>query len=226
MACMDCNIEFQVNSRIEVEDNDEFYKSNIQDIGKDTIGISIPVSGGKYLPLRKGNSLKCIFRYKKQMYSFNTVVVSRKIDRIFIIEIKKPDKVKIFQRRNFVRVPMIVDILCARVSSVNEINHLDSQVEFFNATSIDLSGGGMKISINKKYGNDFTLNDGIMITIPTGDENITVKGKIVRIDKSIGRANVICGVSFVEMNEKSREKIITMVFKIMRELIKKGTKEE
>ncbi|WP_446897141.1 flagellar brake protein [Clostridium sp. LBM24168] len=221
---MDCNIEFVVNSRMEIEMEDGFYKSNIQDVGEDTIGISIPVNKGKYLPLKKGDNIKCIYFYKNQMYSFNTVAVSRKIDRVLIIEIKKPEDVRFYQRRNFVRVPLVVDILCANVPMVKDVRHLDDQIDFFNATLLNISGGGMKVSIDVSLESKLSYGRVLMLTIPAGDENITVKGRLVRIDRDINKRKIICGVSFVELDERNREKIISLVFKIMREQIKKRTK--
>ena len=47
--------DFNVNGRIEILMDDGIYKSNIQDIDKDYIAISIPVKDGEYLPLRRGN---------------------------------------------------------------------------------------------------------------------------------------------------------------------------
>lgn len=223
---MDCNIEFRVNSKIEIEMEDVFYKSNIQDIGKDTIGISIPVNEGKYLPLRRGDSIRCIYFHKKQMYSFDTFVTSRKIDRILIIEIKKPEDIRFYQRRNFVRVPMTMDILCAIVPTVKDSKHLDDQIDFFNAMSLNISGGGMKLSIDIAMESKLSYGKILLLTIPAENENITVKGRLVRVDRDIRKRKLICGVSFINIDEKNREKIIALVFKIMREQIKKRTKED
>jgi c-di-GMP-binding flagellar brake protein YcgR len=217
-----------VNSKIEIEMEDGFYKSNIQDVGEDTIGISIPVNEGKYLPLRRGDSIRCIYFHKKQkqMYSFDTVVTSRRIDRVLIIDIKKPENIRFYQRRNFVRVPMTMDILCAIVPTVKDSKHLDDQIDFFNATSLNISGGGMKLSIDIGLERRFSYGKILLLTIPAGNENITVKGRLVRIDRDIKKRKLICGVSFINIDEKNREKIIALVFRIMREQVKKRTRED
>ena len=56
---MSDNVEFLVNQRIEIEMEDGIYKSNIQDITDEYIGISIPVNEGKYVPLRKDEKVIC-----------------------------------------------------------------------------------------------------------------------------------------------------------------------
>ena len=216
---MPSNIEFEVNSRIEIEMEDEYYKSNIQDVGNDCIGISIPVNNGTYLPLHKGDKIKCIYFDNNQMYTFNTVVVSRKIDRIFIVVIKKPTEVREYQRRNFVRVPFTKEILYSVITDDNQIN-------FLNATSLNISGGGMKLAIDDKFGHKITYGCELIIIIPVDDKNITLKGKIVRISNNKENKKLICGISFVDVDKNTREKIIEVVFEIMREQIRKGVKGE
>jgi c-di-GMP-binding flagellar brake protein YcgR len=223
---MNYGVEFLINGKIEIEMEDGIYKSNIQDVGENTLGISIPVNNGKYLPLHKGEKIKCIYLYKNKTYMFNTVVISRKVDRILIIEIKKPDKLNIYQRRNFVRVSFVEDVLCTLVPQTKDARHLDSQIHFFNAMSLDISGGGMKLSIDPKDEDGLRYGDIIMVSIPVNNGNIAVKGKIVRIDNNVQTHRIICGVSFVDLHESSRDKIILLVFKIMREQIKKKAKEE
>lgn len=216
---MSSNIEFEVNSRMEIEMEDEYYKSNIQDVGNDYIGISIPVNNGTYLPLHKGDKIKCIYFDNNQMYTFNTVVVSRKIDRIFIIVIKKPTDVREYQRRNFVRVPFTKEILYSVISEDNQIN-------FLKATALNISGGGIKLAIDVK--SDYKIRYGclLIVIIPVDDKNITVKGKIVRISNNKENKKLICGVSFIDADKNTREKIIELVFGIMREQIRKGVKGE
>lgn len=223
---MNYEVEFLVNNKIEIEMEDDFYKSNIQDVSDNTIGISIPVNNGKYLPLKRGEKVICSYIYKKNVYVFESIVVSRKIDRILIIDIKKPEQVKLYQRRNFVRIPFMIDVLCAVVPVEKDVKHLNNQVDFFNAISIDLSGGGMKLSIDSKIADKLYYGSLLMITIPSDSENITVRGKIARIDKNQVKDRVLCGVSFIDLDETNREKIISIVFKIMRDQIKKGTRED
>lgn len=225
---MECDIDFDINSKIEIQvDNDDrYYKSNIQDLGEDYIGISLPVNNGKYLLLRKGDRIRCIYFREKKIYGFYTVVLDRKSDKILMIQIKKPDQVKLTQRRDFVRVPLINDVLCVLIPDSRDLKHLSCQINFFNANSLNISGGGMKLSVDMKYKNEIRLGSTLMVTIPIKDDNVTVKGKIVRIDKNTQNKLLICGITFLDLEEDSREKIIKLVFDIMRKQIKKGEVEE
>lgn len=223
---MNSNIKFEVNSRIEIDMNNEIYKSNIQDVSEDYISISIPVNNHKYLPLSKGERADVIYYEGKNVYKFNTVVIGRKIEKILMIMLKKPEKVEICQRRNFVRVPLILDVLCAMVPLEKDFYHLNAQVEMFKACSVDMSGGGMRIVVDSKMKNKLNRGDIIIVTIPMENDSLTLKGKIVRIISNKDESKLTCGISFVDIDRKSRERIIRILFQIMRQHIKKGAKED
>jgi len=75
-----------------------------RDITDEYMAISIPVKGGSYLPLKKGEIIEGIHYENKAVYKFFTSVIGRKIDRIMMIILKKPEKFVKIQRRNYVRV--------------------------------------------------------------------------------------------------------------------------
>lgn len=224
---MSDNVEFLVNQRIEIEMEDGIYKSNIQDVTDEYIGISIPVNDGKYVPLRKDEKVICHYYYNKDIYRFETVVSGRKIDKLLIIMLKKPEKVVMYQRRNFARVPLMVNIYCGILEDSKKIENIgDNQIEFFDAYSLDISGGGLRLAIDRKFEKRLNLGIMLMMTIPLSDENLTIKGKIVRVENDRKNPKIICGVSFVDLDRLTRESIIRLVFKTMREQMKKGAKGE
>ncbi|WML35427.1 flagellar brake domain-containing protein [Clostridium sp. OS1-26] len=224
---MSDNVEFLVNQKIEIEMEDGIYKSNIQDITDEYIGISIPVNEGKYVPLRKGEKVVCLYYYNKDIYRFETVVSGRKIDKLLIIMLKRPEKVVMYQRRNFARVPLMINIYCGILENSKKIENIgNNQIEFFDAYSLDISGGGLRLAIDRKLEKRLSLGSMLMMNIPFGDENLAVKGKIVRIENDRKNPKIICGVSFVDLDRLTGESIIRLVFKTMREQMKKGAKGE
>jgi Predicted glycosyltransferase len=224
---MSVKVEFLINSKLEIEYNDDSYKSNIQDITDEYLGISIPVSDGKYLPLARGEKVRAIYYYGKDIYRFDTVVIGRKIEKILIIMLKKPEKVTMVQRRNFARVPLMINVCCALICNEKNIYNIgDNQIEFFDAYSLDISGGGMRVAIDRKYENKIQRGNMLMVTIPLGNENITIQGKIVRVENDRKNPKIICGLNFMDLDRKVREIIIKMVFNTMRDQMKKGAREE
>lgn len=224
---MSDNVEFLVNQKIEIEMEDGIYKSNIQDITDECIGISIPVNNGKYVPLRKGENVICLYYHNKDIYRFETIVSGRKIDKLLIIMLKKPEKVVMYQRRDFARVPLMVNIYCGILDNSKKIENIgNNQIEFFDSYSLDVSGGGLRLAIDRKFEKRLNLGSILMMNIPLNDENLTVKGKIVRIENDRKNPKIIYGLCFVDLDRLTRESIVRLVFKTMREQMKKGAKGE
>lgn len=222
---MSTKVEFLVNSKLEIEFNDESYKSNIQDVTDEYIGISIPVSDGKYLPLARNERVTGVYYYGKDIYKFHTVVIGRKVEKILIIMLKKPETVTMVQRRGFVRVPLMLNVCCALMCTERNIHTIgDNQIEFFDAYSLDISGGGMRLAIDRNFEKKIQRGNVLMVTIPLGNENLTIKGKIVRIENDRKNPKIICGLNFIDLDKKVREVIIKRVFHTMRDQMKKGAK--
>lgn len=207
------SIRFTVNSKIEILMEDGIYKSNIQDVYDDHIGISIPVREGIYLPLKKGEKVEGIFYSYKGTFKFHTIVVGRKIDRIMMILLAKPKSFIKIQRRNYVRVSTVSKVICSIIDSSED-------AQFFEGFTLDISAGGMKLSTSK----ELNIGDTIAISVTLKNEELHLKGKIIRVEKEDKRN--ICGVAFIDMDNKTTEKIVRLLFQIMREQRKNGPKED
>lgn len=206
------DIKFIVNNKIEIIINDEYYKSDIQDVTESYVGISIPVKNGSYLPLSKGDKVEGLYYFEKEVYRFNTFVIGRKIDKILIIMLQIPKTLKITQRRNFVRLPINVDLDCALINKRKSLNNIgDNQFVFFKAATIDISGGGVQLVAKEKL----QYYDELLITLPMIGENITVSGKVVRISKIYDKYKY--GITFQKIDNRLRENIIKFIFETMRE---------
>lgn len=206
---------FNINSRIEIADEDGMYKSTIQDLDGDNIIINIPVKDGRYLVLHTGQNVEAIYQINDDIYKFSTKVLGRKIDQINVLILGEPQNIKKVQRRNHVRLSMLLDIECALINK--NTNLVDNnQFKFFKATLLDISGGGMKIAYNDKL----NKNDLLITTIPIGNEALTLKAKVVRIDTDSKEINKYA-LSFYDIEEKEREKIMKFIFEIMRKQRKK-----
>ncbi|WP_027624815.1 flagellar brake protein [Clostridium lundense] len=215
------DVKFLVNRKVEIIMDDGIYVSNIQDVEDEYAGISIPVKDGSYLPLKKGDRVEGVYYSGNGLYKFYTVAVGRKIDRIMMILLAHPEKFIKFQRRNYVRVPIVIKVFCAILDKTINLNNItDNQFEFFDAFSLDISAGGMRLSTDR----DISIGDIIMITLPLKNEVINVKGKVVRVERA--RDRNICGIGFMDVDNKTVEKIIQLLFQIMREQRKNAPKED
>lgn len=193
--------KLEVNNNIEIYEDDKVYKSRIQSVNDKEIYIDIPLHNNEYLILNKGDNIHLIkYGNEGSVYELSCKVIDRKIEgNIRLYRLSEPYDIKKIQRRNYVRVETIRGIKCFRKD------------EEFNALILDLSGGGMKIKSNKKL----EMDEEIVSFIKTDDGEFMVKGKIIRVEETSFNQYSL-GIEFVDIEERTREKIIKLVFSIMR----------
>ena len=121
---MNNNNEFKINNRMEIEWDDGYYKSIIQDINEDTIYINLPVNEGKYLPLNYNDKVTVFYFDGEKIFKFRTIVTGRKVDKILLIALKKPEKVNRIQRRNFVRISLILKTYAALIDTKRDLKEI------------------------------------------------------------------------------------------------------
>ncbi|MBL4937977.1 PilZ domain-containing protein [Clostridium sp. YIM B02515] len=206
------DLKFTINNKVEISWDDGYYKSNIENVDDKFICISIPIKEGQYIPLRKFEQVEVIYYQGSDIYKFYTTVVDRKVDVIPIIVLAFPKEVFKVQRRKFVRVPIVCTM---------EYSKLENKTQnIVKAIMVDLSGGGMRIKLSN---DQLSIGNLIKAYIPVGDDNVEVKGEVVRVEKDDPNKMNIYGINFLDLDDKNREKIIRFIFQIMRDQMKKGT---
>jgi len=203
--------EVLINSRLEVKWAEEIYKTRVQDSNNKNLLISVPVICGVYLILKTGEEIDLVYYDDKaNIFNFKCKVINRITENgIPFYSTTLPYDVVKIQRRNYVRVNT--------VQVIKEIRKYDEKTKnvegnkIFNALLLDLSGGGMRIKIKERlYEGDI-----IIAKIGNGDGELPIKGRVLRIDISDDR-KYIYGISFLELDNRTREQIIGTVFRIMR----------
>lgn len=201
-----------INSKLEVKWADGIYKTLVQDSNSKNILISIPVVGGVYLTLKTGEEIELVYYDNgENIFSFKCRVINRiKENNISYYSITLPYDVIKIQRRNYVRVDTVQVIKNIKKYEKETNGQADDKIS--NALLLDLSGGGMRIKFREKL----EKSDVISAKIGSENEEVLIKGKIVRVDITEDK-RYIYGISFEELDNRTRERIIQIVFRIMRE---------
>jgi c-di-GMP-binding flagellar brake protein YcgR len=208
-------VKFLVNHRVEILYGDDSYKSNIQDITEEYISISIPMKEGKYIALNSRDYFEVIYYEEANVYKFVGKVIKRIVENgVAQIILEYPEDIVKVQRREFVRIDLVqylkyIPVLRGEKEDA-KINLLDEN-KGKEGMLIDLSGGGFKLKISEKI----EYNDMIIADIPDDDSIIRVRAKAVRIIPDDDK-RLICGFSFIDIDTKTRERIIRLIFSIMR----------
>jgi c-di-GMP-binding flagellar brake protein YcgR len=185
------------------------YKATVQDEDKETFSITIPVAEGNYLFIKEGEWISATFHEENGIvYKFTTMIIKRKIENnipMYVLTI--PEKYTKVQRRNYVRVTTMYPIEYS-------IFTVDTQTVFSNfktAMLLDLSGGGLRFKSKEKI----ELSEKVALKLKYEEEEVLIRGKVVRVDKTED-SEYIYGVSFSNPSERERDKIIKIVFTIIR----------
>lgn len=185
----------------------------IEILDKDKLVISAPIFQSKIFPLSLGERVFINFNKKDTgMYSFLGIVYNRDSNKnIPEVYIRKIGKLNKLQRRNFFRLPLVKNILISYL--VDDAEH---SVE---GVTKDISGGGIRAISNKplKLGTEVTVH------ISLGSSGVFIDAKVVRcrdISDSIEKYDV--GLTFNNIDEQLRSKIVSYIFEKQRNLRKKG----
>ena len=223
-------LQLSINKKIEVLWGQEVFKSNIQDVTEEYMCISIPSKNGEFIPLNKGQEIELLYYDKDVVYKFTSSVIGRKVEGVHVILISIPQNYEVVQRRIFFRVSNITYISYSslkepwkkRIPNNEELPRLMSQSDDVKlGILLDISGGGIRLKIDEAV----NLGDIFIINLDINGEEIYLKGEIVRIETDSDKKNV-CGVNFIDVDSKIREKIIKYTFELTRSQRSRGLKED
>ncbi|MBM7613679.1 flagellar brake protein [Alkaliphilus hydrothermalis] len=207
--------ELKIGERIEIESRqfasaDEQIVSQVIDIRDDSLLIINPIKQGIPYPLTLGHQIKVIFyRGDKGIFRFNAVVKKRINKSLIIYEIVPTGEADKIQRRFYYRLELVRKVVLKPRDQDEEIDCMMK----------DISGGGMKVysktplSVGTKVDCTIHLRD---------NEIIKVSGRVVRSYREPDINEHVIGISFKDISENTRSKIVSFIFERQRLLRKKG----
>lgn len=211
MAASD--IIFNINDKVEIIEKGRTYKSLIQDIGSSSICIGVPIYNYRSYPLHIGETLEYYVNANKEVYKCLSVILGRKAENnVQLIELSMPENPIKVQRREFFRLPIVMDIKYYALPSGRVYSGLkDIPSGYFErmkkSITLDISGGGMKAKIDEevKKGNFLIISFGI-------PEEIMVIASVVWCQRDEKDKNYKAALKFESIKENERDKIIRFIF--------------
>jgi len=147
------------------------------------------------------------FKEKGKLFGFDTVVVERQNDPLrgqrYALKRPKDDQIERIQRRQFVRVPQILDVA---------VHPHKTQFDPFTTVTLDLSAGGMK---DEEVEMTFIL--------PTGEgvsSTLDVVAELVRIDRREERYEL--AFQFTMIPDRSRELVLRHCYQMQMKSSRRG----
>lgn len=198
--------DIYINCILDVlDDKGKAYKSRIQEINEEHMYIDIPMENGEYLLLRKNCEIGIIIYNEKigMLYKANLRIIGKKIEgNLRLYKVSRPYGIEKLQRRNYVRVDTTRAV---KYKKKGDIAYSDGII-------LDLSGGGMKIKLDKKI----EVNDILNLIVELDGKFAQIKGQVRRVYKDEKDRKYVIGFEFTEINEAVRDRIIHIVFSVMR----------
>ncbi|GFZ30949.1 hypothetical protein CSC2_14750 [Clostridium zeae] len=204
------NLTLLVNNRLDVLFEEKIYRCQIQDIGENFFNINLPASEGQYLTVPRGLDLEFMsFCDDGDVFKFKSTIISRSQENnIPMYVMTNPYDILKIQRRDYVRVK--VAQIISYITGDYKVEDVE-QLKLNTAILLDLSGGGMRVKLKEKL----SKGDSIISELKYGNQQVLIKGTIVRVETTEDK-QWIYGVIFDNIDERTRDKIIRMVFDIMR----------
>ncbi|NLJ67202.1 MAG: hypothetical protein GX340_07820 [Clostridiales bacterium] len=191
--------------------------SMIQDISDEgDLVISLPMLEGRPILLNPGERVEIRLFKEEASYLFNGNVKNRyRINDAIFFSIIKTSPIKRIQRREYYRLKVVLPVT-SRVLD----DDIEKESQFIKGYSIDISGGGLKLSTD--YYLELNTLVECHIDLDKGEELI-IKGKVVRVNQANSPDHKYeLGISFCCITRKVRDDLIRFIFSKQREIRKKG----
>ncbi len=205
---MDIRELLRINLNIKVtraSGEEDWYSSSVQDLGTGTFFIAVPTQGPNPLVLGRGEKVRVTFVNEMSRYEFITSVVGWRHDNIPLYELLIPSEARRIQLREFVRVPVMMDVDYAVDAGEEE------RPQYKKCTALDLSGGGIRLLTKKEIPAGTRLILRFTLPLKTGFEVMVLKGKVVRSWSDPETKNWQCGIQFEGISRRQQDLIVRYV---------------
>ncbi len=181
------------------------------------IRISAPIYESKVYPVRVNSSIEAyLFCAANQIYRVVGYVTDRLIiDDIALLDVRVTEEPSKIQRRQYYRFECRIPVGFIMVNPDKQ-----NTTSELNGYTIDISGGGLSCVTDKILNTNSVVKGYVLL----GNYRLEFKGKVLRCTKDIINEQVkySSSISFVDLEYKEREKVVSFVFNQQRDLLKKG----
>ncbi len=204
----------KINSKLEIIDHNDVSYVGIVELIKENCILSKIKIGSKPKPHIVNDSRIKLFSYfNSSVYQSQTTVLGIRVDKEFArLVLTLPDHIKKVERRRFFRVPLDLPVDYTPLPIENEYMDVDnvpiSFIKDIKTTNIiDISGGGIKISVDKQL----AVDDQVLIILFLS-KAIKALCRVVRVEQNFENNTYKTSLRFEHINETDRDLIIEYLF--------------
>ncbi len=207
---------FKINQKIQIKipGDQVFHNTIIQDLTNNVIYVSMPVSKERFFMPQKGERIEGRYNEGDALLYFDTSAFGVTMqERVPLLMLQKPSGLTRIQRRKFYRRPALLDLEFRKKEETAQ--------EWVAAKTLDIGGGGIRFISSTKMTKGDELDIKVFInSAKERDENVlAVSGYVIRVELSPTADNFIHSVSFTDIRENQRDRIINYIFTLARKKI-------
>lgn len=197
-------------------DGDRMFYATIQNIEQNAIYITQPYSGETPLILMRNEQVEVRYVTENGAFLFSSVYLGMhqetEVLRLYKISMPAANDVKRVQLRNFVRIPLMIDVEY----------FLPNSEEMYRGTTVDLSAGGMKLATTGKLPVDKKVNLFFRITKKKQPYDVQLQARVVRTELIDQQVNLYhSGLHFLDVNRVLEDTMVSFIFEKEMEQLRK-----
>ncbi len=208
------------------------YVSQVLDFAENgNMMVAMPMRQRNLVPLSKGQQYEVFFYTHKGLYQSIAVIVDRfKSGNIYSMEISLTSELQKYQRRQYYRLEKSIAVKYAQISEEEFTAFLNDNtmpeslrtaVDFFDGTSLDISGGGLRFIGNKMIEKARKLIVQFDIVSSGGPIRYCLPAKVIMSFELPDRINRFeHRIEFAGITSESRELLIKYIFEEERKMRK------
>lgn len=184
------------------------FVSSLEGVGPKGIHIALPICNLKPMPLIRGQEIFVLISLQSFSIEFKTRVKGFKRDNIPLVLLEHPKDYKRVQRRNSVRLKVLLDIEVALLPEEQ-----GQEPVFEKGQALDLSAGGMEIITRLGAGKDQIILAKFDLDIDKDKtHSFCIKSRVKRVMTVPPRSKKL-GVEFFDLSTTESDKIFHYIFK-------------
>jgi len=205
------NPSLHIGLRLELTRKDDLrvYVTRVEDMSNFEFAVGVPFGTASTEVFQPGEEIFCWFGDKEDhaLWGFAARVLRREVRRIPLYYVSLPTSFERVQRRNFFRLPTLIQ---AQYRLVGDTNWHKSFV-------IDISGGGVRLSHRDPLAHLDLVQ--ISFVLHKADPHFLLQGQVMRVERvdSAGVLMYHTGIKFINLPMGTQDRLVGYVFARMSE---------
>jgi len=194
-------------------DGKTWFNSSIQDLRPETFSITTPYLKERPLMVFRGDPVEVRFFKGDCSYQFETTVTGEAKDNIRLLRLAYPEQITRIQQRMHVRLPVALDVNYVPVK--RDVGAKES-LGFTRASSIDISGGGMKLAVRQPVGEKELLLLKFHLPLKNKPESLELAARVIRCTLIDMKTKIYhLGLKYENINRRQQDIIVRFIFEKM-----------